>query len=91
MHSKLWLKCPKVKFCYYAHVNFAAGDAVVKHNFGDARGLLLAEMNMLSEASMTSLKVKDCLLLQSTPKYPVRVHRSANEGAGPSDYPPGGF
>ena len=89
LHSKLRLKCLKVKHCSLARVKFAAADTVLKHNFGQYKGNLLANLNILTEDAVADLHKLD--------SWPGRIvtlkRRSRSVGGceGPSDYQAGCF
>ena len=61
LHSKLWLKCLKVKHCSLAIVKFAAVDTVLIHNFGQCKAHLLANLNVLTENAVEDLSTLDSL------------------------------
>jgi hypothetical protein len=93
LHSKLWLKCAKVKNSQLQRVQFAAADTVMIHNFGDARGSLLGRMGMSTEATKARCVAKDSATPPRTPRPPKRrrVDGGDQAAAGPSaDYVPGG-
>ena len=90
LHSKLWLKCLKIKHAGLRRVRFAASVTVLEHNFGSARGSLLAALGLLHEASVAGMKRKD-----KTPVKPSarkKRRRDDDDEAGPSStYTAGAF
>ena len=89
LHSKLWLKCPKVEHCSLARVKFAAADTCLKHNFGQCKGNLLAHLKLLTDDAVENLRKLDC---QSKSALHHRRHsHSVDGGEGPLDYEAGAF
>ena len=89
LHSKLWLKCPKVKHCSLARVKFATADTCLKHNLGQCKGNLLANLNFLTDDAVENLQKLD---RQSKSALPYkRRSRSVGGGEGPHDYEAGAY
>lgn len=88
LHSKLWLKCLKVKDAKLDRVQFNAQVTAVQHNFGEERGCLLARLGLLTDASVENLRKRDSSRTPS--KKPSKRRRKSEPGAS-SDYAPGDF
>lgn len=59
IHSRLWMKCPKVKFFGLKRVTFAAEVTTLEHNFGYERSNLLTSLFGTSSEIRRSLKSLD--------------------------------
>ena len=62
---------------------------LLKHNFGQCKGNLLANLNTLSEDVVADLHMSDSLPGRIV--TPKRRYRSVSSSEGPSDYQAGGF
>jgi hypothetical protein len=86
LHSKLWVRCAKVKNSQLQRVQFAAMDTVMIHNFGRARGSLLGRLGLWREATKQRRSRSDAnpSLATPTPRKRRRVEPSDEAAAGPS-------
>jgi hypothetical protein len=92
LHSKLWLRCFKVKNAQLHRVMFAASDTMMLHNFGDVRGSLLGRMGLASEGARSLLQKRD-LALPTPPRQPKRRRVPGVDpatDASDEEYVPGG-
>lgn len=80
LHSKLWMKCQKVKFSQLPRVAFAASATVLEHNFGSAEGSVVVRMGMVSQETLAGLKKKDT----APPTTPKAKRGRTADDAGPS-------
>ena len=88
LHSKLWLKCLKVKDAKLDRLHFNALNTVLCHNFGDEYGSLLAKLGHQTEEAKTNSTKRDS---SWTPVKTPRKQRCTEEPGLSSDYAAGAF
>jgi hypothetical protein len=87
LHSKLWLKCLKVKHAYLQRVVFAASVTALQHNIGPARGNLLTVLGLTTDVHLQKRKIEE----QTPRKIPTRKRKRPAAEEPSTSYAPGGF
>ena len=44
LHSNIWIMCPKIKFCRFYRVRFAAQVVILNHNVGYKKGNIMTKL-----------------------------------------------